>query len=166
VAKAKSANEIASLFLVRVLEQEKRRIQRSLELLAEADEAEDEGIAERLTKFALDEIRSACVFGDIWGSISYKQWKWLDDVASRQPRKKLIVTFEGVEVGFASYSWSTELEAMHYILDPAVVREYMQVPTDVLARAEALDPLTNDLPLNQWMAHVEETKSTKSEATL
>lgn len=164
MAKAKSANEIASLFLVQVLAQEKRRIQRSLELLAVAGESEDEGIAEGLARFALDEIRSVCIFGSIWGAISYKQWKWLDDVANRQTRKKLIATFEGVEVGFASYSWSTEPEAMHYILDPAFVQKHMNVPTDVLARAEALEPITSDLPINQWMLYVEETKCTRNGA--
>ena len=147
------ANEIASKFLMQVLEQEKQRVLRRLELLAEADEAQDESSA----SYSLDMIGMSCVLGDVVGTISYKQWNWVRNTANqehlRMSQGNCIVFFEGREVGFWSYSWPTEPQTtMHYTLDPAVVQAYMNIPADVLARATAHYLEDSDgRPVNKWM---------------
>jgi hypothetical protein len=153
MARKRTSNEIASLFLIQVLLQEKGRLARRLELLAEADEGGDEDLANH----SLDEIGWACILGDVRGDISYRQWKWIRDVANQEHaagfHQEPIVAFEGQEAGFWSYSWPTETRpSMHYIMDPWVIQAYMSIPDDVLARAakRCLEEGT-DRPINRWM---------------
>ncbi len=152
-ATARTANDIASLFLVQVLAQEKQRILRRLELLAEANKAGDEELANS----SLDMIGMVCVLGDVRGTISAKQWNWVRKVANQEHLRPshgdCIVSFKGCEVGFWSYSWPTEPQTtMHYTLDPAVVQAYMGIPADVLACAAARCLEDDDgRPVNRWM---------------
>ncbi len=78
--RARTANEIASLFLVQVLAQEKQRLRRRLELLAESDQAGDEELANA----SLDVIGMVCVLGDVRGTISSKQWNWVRNTANQE----------------------------------------------------------------------------------
>lgn len=151
--RARTANEIASLFLVQALAQEKQRILRRLELLAEADKAGDEELANA----SLDMIGMVCVLGDVRGSISAKQWNWVRNVAIQEhlhsSHGDCMVSYEGREVGFWSYSWPTEPQTtMHYTVDTTVVQAYMGIPADVLARAAARCLEDGDgRPINRWM---------------
>lgn len=158
-ATARTANDIASLFLVQVLAQEKQRILRRLELLAEADQAGDEELANA----SLDVIGMVCVLGDVRGSISSRQWKWVRNIANQEhlcpSQGGCIVSYEGREVGFWSSSWPTEPQAtMHYSLDTTVVQAYMGLPADVLARAAARCLEDGDgRPINRWMMRQQHT---------
>jgi len=153
IARKHTSNEIASLFLIQILLHEKERLARRLQLLAEADEGQDEDSA----NYWLDMIGMVCILGDVRGDISNRQWKWIRDVANREhvagSHQEPIVLYEGLEAGFWSYSWPTETRpSMHYIMDPRVVQAFMSIPDNVLARAaeRCLEEGTNR-PINRWL---------------
>src|SRR5579885_1264313 len=155
------ANDIASMFLVQALEQEKRRILRLLDALAEADAAEDDptrvvGIS---AEYALDRIGTSCILGEVVGDLSPKQWHWIRDVANRE-HPNHIVSYQGREVGFWSYSWPTERRTtICFTLDPAVVQASMKLPADVLARASTRCLTDGEKrPVNRWTARQEKMK--------
>lgn len=124
----KTSSDVASLFLVQMLEREKVRVERWVADL------------EDMTSYAsfLDET---CNAGIIRCIISSKQGAWLYKMI-RAERKgtEHVAYFNGEQVGTWAYREAVtgdSNERMTFRLDPAFVQEYMAVAPELLERVAA-----------------------------
>ncbi len=144
--KARTTNEVASLFLIQALERTQKDMQR---WIAQAQESEAS---------ALDFIDDVCNLGSVFFQMSTSQFNWITRMYSterhfRGHRPTLVVVYEGKEVGMLD-GWEKSGRAQ-FILDPAFVQTYLGVDASLLQQAraatEAKYGVDDDGPVNKWM---------------
>jgi hypothetical protein len=129
-APVKNANDVASLFFVQKLEEQKERVARWVE---EVQEKAQEG-KEAYSNLSLYET---CQCGTIYTILSRKQGVWLYKLIHKFNRKvERVLTYEGKHIGTWEYREAVmgdNYERLVFTCDIDFIREHLPVDAEVLA---------------------------------
>lgn len=121
--KARSANEVASLFLLQKLVQEKKRVK-----ALQGFTALSSGASERGTSAGDSSFPNTCAPCPFRTIISYAQGTWLSKLMKRDRQSSRTVSFEGRVVGTWKYLGAGQIDPcyrLEFFLDAAFMQVFV-----------------------------------------